>query len=361
MVFLSILAHLAYLVPRIMQGSTNGTWPALSSTSWAAKAVANTPAAAVVAAPPPPPSAAGGSNQEWPELSGAASAPAIDTPEREEVPLWPPLGPGGSALQRTGSTMAAQLARTASAATPSKLSRAPSVNGLPSAPSKKKQTPLALPGKRASAVRTGSPPNEARPAVTSGLPVVASDLSGPSAKPQDVDTSLPAGTTQTSVSTAPSQDGLSARQGSSEGDAFRAAPPDKSSLLTSQPTPTPSSALSIDQDQCASAAIVPSVADEESADVAYMEAAFMPDGLPAALDADASAASHKGDALHADVATEPVPPSEEGSVLRSDDPVVELPRHGSVIKLGAVKAGLPPGCANPLPIANGLSRPKKVG
>ncbi len=98
----------------LQAGASGSAWPALGGASWAAKATMAVPASPLLQqqtqqqqqqpqAPPPPPDMA---KQEWPQLPGAGE---------EGTPVQPAVAPVAAQLQRRGSTMAAELARAASA------------------------------------------------------------------------------------------------------------------------------------------------------------------------------------------------------------------------------------------------------
>ncbi|KAK9821232.1 hypothetical protein WJX81_005640 [Elliptochloris bilobata] len=78
-------------------------WPALGGASWAAKATVGAAATAPAHGVAPPPAA---NAQEWPQLPGASG----DAGEGADIRPAPPVPP----LARSGSTMAAQLARATS-------------------------------------------------------------------------------------------------------------------------------------------------------------------------------------------------------------------------------------------------------
>ncbi|BDA40710.1 probable CCR4-NOT transcription complex subunit 4 at N-terminal half [Coccomyxa sp. Obi] len=128
------------------QAGTSGTaWPALGAASWAAKAV--TPAAAP--APQPPPLPAEDSKQDWPELPGAI----MDSPEATRAGSMAPVAPVAAQLQRKGSTMAAELARAASApngaaaAAKAPAARQPAANAVLVVPKKKGAAAVRTPKK----------------------------------------------------------------------------------------------------------------------------------------------------------------------------------------------------------------------
>ena len=99
------------LCARLLQAAvdTKHGWPALGGAGWAAAAKAPV---AQVQQPPPPPPPVEASMQEWPELPGASSA---DVGEVMRAGVVAPVAPVAAQLQRKGSTMAAELARAASA------------------------------------------------------------------------------------------------------------------------------------------------------------------------------------------------------------------------------------------------------
>ena len=144
-----LCAWVKYLVPAQQAGTSGTGWPALGAASWAAKAV--TPAA--VPAPQPPPLPAEDSKQDWPELPGAV----VDSPEATRAGSMAPVAPVAAQLQRKGSTMAAELARAASApngaaaAAKAPAPRQPAANAVLVVPKKKSAAAVRTPKKATAA------------------------------------------------------------------------------------------------------------------------------------------------------------------------------------------------------------------
>lgn len=156
------------------QAGTSGTgWPALGAASWAAKAV--TPAAAPLPQPPPP-LPAEDSKQDWPELRGAIT----DSPEANRAGSIAPVAPVAAQLQRKGSTMAAELARAASApngaaaAAKAPAARQPAANAVLVVPKKKGAAAVRTPKKSLAA------PAPAPAAASEGQESKAAEVSLPS-------------------------------------------------------------------------------------------------------------------------------------------------------------------------------------
>lgn len=161
------------VVPAQQAGTSGTGWPALGAASWAAKAV--TPAAAPLPQPPPP-LPAEDSKQDWPELRGAIT----DSPEANRAGSIAPVAPVAAQLQRKGSTMAAELARAASApngaaaAAKAPAARQPAANAVLVVPKKKGAAAVRTPKKSLAA------PAPAPAAASEGQESKATEVSLPS-------------------------------------------------------------------------------------------------------------------------------------------------------------------------------------